>query len=136
MNSEDNFTYKDVNVGFKFSFLKLKFTELGWWKLPRKNKSCLTQNRTTWINVNRIIINCYDYYNPIMDYYISVMDYYNPVIDCYNLLLSFEPCLNPLGLILILCKTNINLIYINSSYGLIIHNVSMTPCHHFQVKRD
>ena len=58
-------------------------------------------NRTTRININRININLNDYYNP-------VMDYYNPVIDYYNLLLRFEPCLNLLGLILILCKININ----------------------------
>ena len=63
-------------------------------------------NRTTRININRININPNDYYNP-------VMDYYNPVIDYYNLLLRFEPCLNLLGLILILCKININLININ-----------------------
>ena len=37
-----------------------------------------------------------------MDYYNPVIDYYNPVIDYYNLLLGFEPCLNLLGLILIL----------------------------------
>ena len=43
-----------------------------------------------------------------MDYYNPVIDYYNPVIDYYNLLLRFEPCLNLLGLILILCKININ----------------------------
>ncbi len=49
---------------------------------------------TTRININRININPNDYYNP-------VIDYYNPVIDYYNLLLRFEPCLNPLGLILI-----------------------------------
>ena len=60
-----------------------------------------TFNRTTRININPN-----DYYNP-------VMDYYNPVIDYYNLLLRFEPCLNLLGLILILCKININLININ-----------------------
>ena len=50
--------------------------------------------RRTWIKINRININPNDYYNP-------VIDYYNPVID-YNLLLRFEPCLNLLGLILIL----------------------------------
>ena len=42
-----------------------------------------------------------------------VIDYHNPVIDYYNLLLRFKPCLNLLGLILILCKININLININ-----------------------
>ena len=51
-----------------------------------------------------------DYYNPVIDYYNPVIDYYNPVIDYYNLLLRFEPCLSQLGLILILCKFNINLI--------------------------
>ena len=69
--------------------------------------------RTTRININRININLNDYYNPVMDYYNPVIDYYNPVIDYYNLLLRFEPCLNLLGLILILCKININLININ-----------------------
>ena len=68
-------------------------------------------HRTTRININRININLNDYYNPVMDYYNPVIDYYNPVIDYYNLLLRFEPCLNLLGLILILCK--INLININ-----------------------
>ena len=63
-------------------------------------------NRTTRININRININPNDYYNP-------VMDYYNPVIDYYNLLLRFEPCLNLLGLISILCKINIDLINVN-----------------------
>ena len=63
-------------------------------------KDCV-YNTTTRININ-----ANDYYNP-------VMDYYNPVIDYYNLLLRFEPCLNLLGLILILCKININLININ-----------------------
>ena len=63
-------------------------------------------HRTTCININRININPNDYYN-------AVMDYYNPVIDYYNLLLRFEPCLNLLGLILILCQININLININ-----------------------
>ena len=62
--------------------------------------------RTTRININRININLNDYYNP-------VIDYYNQVIDYYNLLLKFEPCLNLLGLILILCKIDINLININ-----------------------
>ena len=61
-----------------------------------------TANRTTRININRININLNDYYNPVMDYYNPVIDYYNPVIDYYNLLLRFEPCLNLLGLILIL----------------------------------
>ena len=69
--------------------------------------------RTTRININRININPNDYYNPVIDYYNPVIDYYNPVIDYYNLLLRFEPCLNLLGLILILCKININLININ-----------------------
>ena len=54
-------------------------------------------NTTTRININ-----ANDYYNPVMDYYNPVIDYYNPVIDYYNLLLRFEPCLNLLGLILIL----------------------------------
>ena len=48
-----------------------------------------------------------------MDYYNPVIGYYNPVIDYYNPLLRFEPCLNQLGLILISCKININLININ-----------------------
>ena len=43
--------------------------------------------RTTRININRLIINPNDYYNPVIDY--------------YNPLLRFEPCLNQLGLILI-----------------------------------
>ena len=47
------------------------------------------------------------------------MDYYNPVIDYYNLLLRFDPCLNQLGLILILCKININPININPNTNLI-----------------
>ena len=55
--------------------------------------------RTTRININRININPNDYYN-------AVIDYYNP-------LLRFEPCLNQLGLILILCRININQININ-----------------------
>ena len=62
--------------------------------------------RTTRININRININPNDYYNP-------VIDYYNPVIDYYNPLLRFEPCLNQLGLILILRRININQININ-----------------------
>ena len=53
-----------------------------------------TNYRTTRFNINRIIINPNDYYNP-------GIDYYNPVIDYYNPLLRFEPCLNQLGLILI-----------------------------------
>ena len=44
--------------------------------------------RTTRININRININPNDYYNPVIDY--------------YNPLLRFKPCLNQLGLILIL----------------------------------
>ena len=72
-----------------------------------------SSNRTTRININRININLNDYYNPVMDYYDPVIDYYNPVIDYYNLLLRFEPCLNLLGLILILCKINIKLIILN-----------------------
>ena len=47
------------------------------------------------------------------------MDYYNTVIDYYNPLLRFEPCINQLGLILILCKLNINLININIKMNLI-----------------
>ena len=62
--------------------------------------------RTTRININRININPNDYYN-------SVIDYYNPVIDYYNPLLRFEPCLDQLGLLLILCRININQININ-----------------------
>ena len=78
------------------------------------------KNRTTRININRININTNDYYNPVIDYYNAVIDYYNPVIDYYNPvidyynpLLRFEPCLNQLGLILILCRININQININ-----------------------
>ena len=56
-------------------------------------------SRTTRININRININPDDYYNPVIDY--------------YNPLLRFEPCLNQLGLILILCRININQININ-----------------------
>ena len=62
-------------------------------------------NRTTRININRININPNDYYN-------SVIDYYNPVIDYYNPLLRFEPCLDQLGLLLILYRININQINI------------------------
>ena len=62
--------------------------------------------RTTRININRININRNDYYNP-------VIDYYNPGIDYYNPLLRFEPCLDQLGLLLILCRININQININ-----------------------
>ena len=69
--------------------------------------------RTTRININRININPNDYYNPVIDYYNAVIDYYNPVIDYYNPLLRFEPCLNQLGLILILRRININQININ-----------------------
>ena len=74
-----------------------------------------THNRTTRIDINRIITNPNDYYNPVIDYYKPVINYYNPVIDYYNpvidyynpvigyynLLLRFGPCLNQLGLILI-----------------------------------
>ena len=68
----------------------------------RRNLQNVEPNiRTTRININRININPNDYYNPLIDYY-------NPVMDYYNLLLRFEPCLNLLGLILILCKININ----------------------------
>ena len=56
-------------------------------------------NRTTRININRININPNDYYNPVIDY--------------YNPLLRFEPCLDQLGLLLILCRININQININ-----------------------
>ena len=73
----------------------------------------IANNRTNRININRININPNDYFNPIMEYYNPVIDYYNLLIDYYNLLLRFEPCLNLLGLILILCKININLININ-----------------------
>ena len=52
------------------------------------------KNRTTRININ-------------------TNDYYNPVIDYYNPLLRFEPCLDQLGLLLILCRININQININ-----------------------
>ena len=56
-------------------------------------------DRTTRININRININLNDYYNPVIDY--------------YNPLLRFEPCLDQLGLLLILCRININQININ-----------------------
>ena len=65
-------------------------------------------NRTTRININPN-----DYYNPVIDYYNPVIDYYNSVIDYYNPLLRFEPCLDQLGLLLILCRININQININ-----------------------
>ena len=83
-------------------------TSLNLWEggTGRKNVPHICNSRTTQININQININPNDYYN-------VVMDYYNPVIDYYNLLLRFEPCLNLLGLILILCKININLININ-----------------------
>ena len=55
--------------------------------------------RTTRININLININPNDYYNPVIDY--------------YNPLLRFEPCLDQLGLLLILCRININQININ-----------------------
>ena len=71
---------------------------------PKDEAADLRRNRTTRININRININLNDYYNPVIDYYNPVIDYYNPVIDYYNLLLRFEPCLNLLGLILILLK--------------------------------
>ena len=71
------------------------------------------KNRTTRININRININPNDYYNSVIDYYNPVIDYYNPVIDYYNPLLRFEPCLDQLGLLLILCRININQININ-----------------------
>ena len=51
--------------------------------------------RTNRINIDRININPNDYYNPVIDY--------------YNPLLRFEPCLDQLGLLLILCRININL---------------------------
>ena len=54
-----------------------------------KTTICHAQFRTTRININP-------------------NDYYNPVIDYYNPLLRFEPCLDQLGLILILCRININ----------------------------
>ena len=57
---------------------------------------------------------------------INPNDYYNTVIDYYNLLLRFEPCLNQLGLILILCKININPININPNTNLktlILHKI-------------
>ena len=44
-----------------------------------------------------------------------VIDYNNPETDYYNPLLRFEPCFNQLGLVLILCKININLITINNT---------------------
>ena len=84
--------------------------------------------RTTWIKINRFNINLNDYYNPVMDYYNSVIDYYNPVIDYYNLLLRFEPCLNPSGLILILCKISINLFNMNSWFGLILIRLILSLC--------
>ena len=71
----------------------------------------MATNRTNRININRININPNDYYN-------AVIDYYNPVIDYYNPLLRFEPCLNQLGLILILYRININP-NIRSSNGLL-----------------
>ena len=61
----------------------------------------LTNIRTTRIKINRININPNDYYNLVIDYYNPVIDYCNPVINYYNPLLRFEPCLNQLGLILI-----------------------------------
>ena len=67
-----------------------------------------TIHRTTRININPN-----DYYNLVIDYYNPVIDYYNPVIDYYNPLLRFEPCLDQLGLLLILCRININQININ-----------------------
>ena len=51
-----------------------------------------------------------------MDYYNPVIDYYNPVIDYYNLLLRFEPCLNLLGLILILILHTIAIKVVRSIY--------------------
>ena len=79
--------------------------------------------RTTRININLININPNDYYNRAIDYYNPVIDYYNPIIDYYNPLLKFEPCLDQLGLLLILCRININQININpnirSSYRLL-----------------
>ena len=69
--------------------------------------------RTTRININRININPNDYYNPVIDYYNTLIDYDNPVIDYYNPSLRVEPCLDQLGLLLILCTININQININ-----------------------
>ena len=66
-------------------------------KLPYQ--ACRSVYRTTRININRININPNDYYNPVIDY--------------YNPLLRFEPCLDQLGLLLILCRININQININ-----------------------
>ena len=51
-----------------------------------------------------------------MDYYNPVMDYYNPVMDYYNPLLKVEPFFNPLGLISILGRININPINIKRKY--------------------
>ena len=81
-------------------------------KTPMRRLDCFCPSgRTNRININRIIINPNDYYN-------AVIDYYNPVIDYYNPLLRFEPCLNQLGLILILYRININP-NIRSSNGLL-----------------
>ena len=77
-------------------------------------KNCYT-HRTTRININRININPNDYYNLVIYYYNPVIDYYNPVIDYYNPLLRFEPCLDQFGLLLILCRININQININAN---------------------
>ena len=59
-----------------------------------------------------------------MDYYNPVIDYYNAV---YNLLLRFKPCLNQLGLILILSKININpIININPN----TNPINIKPTHY------
>ena len=80
-------------------------------KLPYQ--ACRSVYRTTRININRININPNDYYNPVIDYYNTSIDYDNPVIDYYNPSLRVEPCLDQLGLLLILCTININQININ-----------------------
>ncbi len=91
----------------------------------------LTENRTTRININRMNITPNDYYKPVMDYFNPFIDYYNPVIDYYNLFLSFEPCLNQLGLILILCKININRINIFNLKVIALYCIAHPYCADF-----
>ena len=82
-------------------FRKMKMMKLAssWNFLKISFKKFCPVIRTTRININQININPNDYYNPVIDY--------------YNPLLRFEPCLDQLGLLLILCRININQININ-----------------------
>ena len=95
LQSVHNFVARIITGTRKFAHITPVLRDLRWFPVK--------QNRTTRININRININPNDYYNP-------VIDYYSPVI--YPLL-RFEPCLDQLGLLLILWGININQININ-----------------------